>query len=285
MLTGFAWLTYIKVKNIGIEREMKRLFPYDKSCRGFTLIEIIIVAALISLFSGLATFGVQQMLKNNKLKAVIGETRQVGQSLIFAHEDLGYYPKIGFMALSRDLVDVRYGWDRIDSMGFALSSTKGQFTFKNWKGPYFAASQSRNQLSTRYKQLVTMRLHPQYQGLDNEMAWPADQWGNPYVLYLFRYDKTEDTWQFIETLGQQPDYFAAVVSYGPNSVPGAPVGTQTVDDLRAACLYIQQDTRGSVFDALESAEYDQTRRQAYSKAPGGIGIVDPGSDDIIYNID
>ena len=278
-------LTYIKNKNIGIEREMKRTFPYAIGAKGFTLIEIIIVAALISLFSGLATFGVQQMLKNNKLKAVIGEARQVAQSLIFAHEDLGYYPKIGFMAHSRDLIDVRYGWDRIDSMGFALSSTKGQFTFKNWNGPYFAASQTRNQLSTRYKQLVTMRLHPQYQGLENEMVWPADQWGNPYVLYLFRYVKTQDTWQFIETLGQQPDYFAAVVSYGPNGVPGAPVGGETLDQLRVACLYVQQDTRVPVFDALEPFQYDETRKRALSKAPSGIGIMDPGSDDIIYNIE
>ena len=285
MLTGFIVLTYIKNKNIGIEREMKRTFPYAIGAKGFTLIEIIIVAALISLFSGLATFGVQQMLKNNKMKAVVGETRQIGQSLLFAHIDFGYYPKIGFLAHSRDVIDFRYGWDRIDSMGFDLGRTKYKFTFKNWNGPYFAASQSRNQLSTRYKQLVTMRLHPPFQGLENEMPWPADQWGNPYVLYLFRYDPTQRTWQFIEKKDQEPDFWAAVVSYGPNAVPGAPVGLETVDQLRAACLYVQPDTRVSVFDDLESTEYDPIRRQALSKAPNGIGIVDPGSDDIIYPID
>ncbi|MBN1901378.1 hypothetical protein JW926_08665 [Candidatus Sumerlaeota bacterium] len=252
--------------------------------------EIIIVAALISLFSGLATFGVQQMLNNSKLKAVIGETRQVGSSLIFAHQDVGFYPKIGYLMHTADLIDNRFGWDRVDSIGLAISLNKGQYTYNNWRGPYFAASPSRNQLSARFKSIVTMNLHPTYQGYENSMPWPADQWGNPYVLYLFKYDPLEDRWQFIETLGEEPNFFAAVVSYGPNGVPGSPDGSYSLEDLRGARLFNQDDTRVPVFDDLEPGEYtdeigNPSRRDVYSLDPSGIGMVDPGSDDIIYSID
>jgi prepilin-type N-terminal cleavage/methylation domain-containing protein len=268
---------------------MKIRFTYKsckKSQKGFTLVEIIIVAALISLFSGLATFGVNQMLNNNKLKAVIGETRQVGSSLIFAHQDIGFYPKIGFMMYNADLIDNRFGWDRIDSMGLVLSLTKGQFTYNNWKGPYFAASQTRNQLSARFKSIVTMRLTPQFQGYDNEIPWPADQWGNPYVLYLFKYDPRGDTWQFIQSLGEEPNFWASVVSYGPNGVPGTPTsGTFDLNYLRDHRLFIQQDTRVPVFDDLDTTDYSPERKEVYSLDPLGIGMVDPGSDDLIYTID
>lgn len=267
---------------------MKILFTYKSYIRGqkgFTLVEIIIVAALISLFSGLATFGVNQMLNNNKLKAVIGETRQIGSSLIFAHQDIGFYPKIGFMMYNADLIDNRFGWDRIDTMGLTLSLNKGQFTYDNWKGPYFAASQTRNQLSARFKSIVTMRLTPQYQGYENEIPWPADQWGNPYVLYLFKYDPREDTWQFIQSLGEEPNFWASVVSYGPNGVPGTPGGSYNIDTLRDRRLFKQQDTRVPIFEDLIPSEYTNEREEVYSLDPNGFGMVDPGSDDLIYTID
>lgn len=248
--------------------------------KGFTLLEIIVVAALIAMFSGLATFGIQQMLANSKLKAVIGEARQVGTALIFAHQDVGFYPKIGYLMHNKDLINNRFGFERIHTMGFDLSSSKGQFTYNKWNGPYFAASVTRNQLSQRFDGLVTMQLPP-----DSEpMAWPADQWGNPYVLYLFKYDEVEDTWHFIDNLGEDPDFWGAVVSYGPNRVPGSITEGETFDGLRQYCLYEQPDSRNPIFTALEPEEYTQQREDMYSRAAPRIGIVDPGSDDIIYNI-
>jgi len=256
---------------------------------GFTLVEIIIVASLIALFSGLAMFGVQQMLKNSKLKAVIGETRQVGSSLIFAHQDIGFYPAIGFLSYNRDLINTRYGWARIDSMGLAVSSLRVQHTYDKWSGPYFAASQTRNQLSYRFKSLVTMRLSP-YRVTVDDIDWPADQWGNPYVLYLFKYIPTTDTWEFIQTSGEEPNFWAAVVSYGPDGVPGSPAGGDTVASLLDTRLFYQDDVRVPVFRALVPSDYNNARRERYSfkqvnPTDARIGIVDPGSDDLIYNID
>jgi len=265
---------------------MKTPFLHTREQAGFTLVEIIIVAALISLFSGLATFGIQQMLKNNKLKAVIGETHQIGSSLLFAHEDVGFYPNIGYLAYNNDFIDVRYRWDRVHAMNLPISIIKGQFTYENWRGPYFAASPTRNQISTRYKSLVTMILKPERQGVENEIPWPADQWGNPYVVYLMKYLPRENDYSFIESLGEEPNFFAAVVSYGPNGVPGTPVGGFTTDILRNNyCLYRHPEFRIPIFESLVSSEYNITRADAYSlDDQGGVGIVDPGSDDIVYNI-
>ena len=253
--------------------------------RGFTLVEIIIVAALISLFSGLATFGIQQMLKNNKMKAVIGESRQVGQSLIFAHQDIGYYPKIGFLAYDNEIINNRYAWNRIHSMTLDITETKGLYTYNSWGGPYFAASQTRNQLSTRYNSNVTMRLYPYRDNGDDDINWPADQWGNPYVLYLFSYDAVNDDYQFIQRLGEEPNFWAAVVSYGPNGVPGTPTQGESIEDLRNRRLFHQDNHRVPLFRSLLPSEYNEQRREMYDRNAPNIGIIDEGSDDIIYQID
>jgi len=266
---------------------------------GFTLVEIIIVAALISLFSGLAMFGVQQMLKNSKLKAVIGETRQIGSALTFAHQDIGFYPAIGFLSYNKDFISNHYGWLRIDSMGLAITNLRMQHTYDKWSGPYFAASQTRNQLSYKFRGIVTMRLSP-YTAPDStgrsidDIDWPADQWGNPYVLYLFKYIPTTDTWKFVETSGEEPNFWAAVVSYGPDGVPGslAPAGGDTVASLLSTRLFEQDDLRVPLFRALRPTptDYNNARSERYSfkqinPNDARIGIVDPGSDDLIYNID
>jgi type II secretory pathway pseudopilin PulG len=253
---------------------------------GFTLVEIVIVASLIALFSGLAMFGVQQMLKNSKLKAVIGETREVGSSLLFAHQDIGFYPAIGFLSYNKDLISNRYGWALIDSMGLAITSLRMQHTYDKWGGPYFGASPNRNQTSTRYKSIVTMHFDRGPFDID----WPADQWGNPYVLYLFKYISKTDTWDFVQTSGEEPNFWAAIVSYGPDGVPGSPAGGDTVASLLSTRLFYQDDLRAPLFRALTLTDYNNTRRERYSfkqinPNDARIGIVDAGSDDLIYNID
>lgn len=245
----------------------------------------MIVAALIALFSGLATFGVQQILANNKKKAVIAECREIGSSLLFAHQDIGFYPKIGIMTFSRDFIDVNYGWEASHIMNLSITENAGRNTYNTWSGPYFAASQSRNQISTRFKHIVTMRVTNEQSGTVYDIPWPADQWGNPYVLYLFKFDPVLNSWEFITNLGEEPDYWAAVVSYGPDGVPGSPTTGETADLLRASrCLYHHDDFRTPLFRALLSSEYNEQRREMYSRPEPRIGIVDPGSDDIIYEI-
>jgi prepilin-type N-terminal cleavage/methylation domain-containing protein len=271
---------------------MKRVFLYGQRPKGFTLIEIIIVAAIVGIFSGLATFGLNQLLTNNKMKAVIGETRQVGHSLIFAHQDIGFFPKIGFLALSPGEINDDYAWLRLHSMNLPLSSTKALFAYDKMKGPYFAASQTRNQLSTRFKSNVIMNIVPSG-SYKQKLSWPADQWGNPYVLYLFKYVPAtvaiDGHHEFIQTLGEEPDFWGAVVSYGPDGLPGSledPSNSIIRQDLLDRRLYGQADHRVAVFDELEATEYNAGRRDMYSMEEAAIiGITDPGSDDLIYAID
>lgn len=115
--------------------------------------------------------------------------------------------------------------------------------------------------------------------------WPADQWGNPYVLYLFKYIPRTDSWDFVQTSGEEPNFWAAVVSYGPDGVPGSPAGGDTVDSLLGTRLFVQPNPRVAQFNALLLTEYNNARRERYSMPAPRIGIVDPGSDDLIYNID
>ena len=61
--------------------------------RAFTLVEMLIVAALIALFAGLAVFNVTEQYELNKQKAAVAECRQIGTSMNFALQDLGFFPK------------------------------------------------------------------------------------------------------------------------------------------------------------------------------------------------
>ena len=72
--------------------------------RGFTLIEILIVGALISLLSGIAIFAVKQMYDSNRRKAMFDETRSIGTALHFAYEDLGFFPRLSVVGKTKSLL-------------------------------------------------------------------------------------------------------------------------------------------------------------------------------------
>ena len=65
--------------------------------RGFTLIEMLIVAALITIFSTIAMFSMQELMKSARRKAAIADLRSIGHSLANAHMDIGFMPKIGYL--------------------------------------------------------------------------------------------------------------------------------------------------------------------------------------------
>ena len=116
--------------------------------------------------------------------------------------------------------------------------------------------------------------------------WPADPWGNPYVLYLL-YLRDDGTYSFILSPTQEPDFFCAVVSYGPNRVPGGPetLTPQERDRYKALRLYTETNVQGAQYRLLLLDEYFSNNcASAYSQpfGPGSIGIVDEGSDDIFF---
>lgn len=214
---------------------MKRV---QKTRRGFTLIEILIVGALLALFAGIAIINISEMYNNNLRKATIGEAKNLATACAMAQQDLGFIPKFNYLTQPKQLITTDDSQIRgdFDYQGFinylgaessVLPSTLSITDQFNARG-YFAMTQSRGGLNRGRGGVVKVRLASGASGggqnsvEDSLVDWPADPWGNPYVLYQLKTNKGGEgpAWRFIEKFNEPADYMIAVVSYGPNGVPG-----------------------------------------------------------------
>jgi hypothetical protein len=264
--------------------------------RAFTLIEIFIVGVLISLFATLAIINVQQQFEINKRKAGIGDIRQLATSMSFCYDDIAIFPKFALLDQALDEVAPVVGATRqlvpgFEYMGHPLSALETQI-ITNWKGPYSAASETRRKIA-RGGGIVDMVIPES----NETVAWQADPWGNPYVLYLV-YIYTDlsgrPVYDWIPDATTEPNYFCAAVSYGRNTVPGCSVDTfgQVPAAFQALAerqrLYVTLDKRLPLYRALTETDYNSERLAAISRAPldgaDGVmtGIRDVGSDDIVF---
>jgi type II secretory pathway pseudopilin PulG len=206
---------------------------------GFTLLEILIIALVIALLSGIAVINVQQFVDSNKRKATIADARQLSQALSFAHNDIGFFPKLCFLDDSR----VSPKLAQIDAANGAVISFHNDFQIygsnyqgldpapRQWKGPYMGVSLSRSGAAqVRGSGLSLMRLRQDTNVPEgNVQIWPSDTWGSPYLLYAmkWKFDPAQGRYirRFIgvdnlNNFSERPDATLAVVSYGPNRVPG-----------------------------------------------------------------
>jgi len=283
-----------------------------RSRRGFPLVEMFIVGALIALFAGLAIFNIREQFESNRRKATIGEARQLGTALGFAKMDVGVFPKLCFLmmserqlqfeAVSRGQVEDFY-FTRMDytSIGTNLFAAGIK---ENWRGPYFAASQSRTGIAQGRGGFVSIRI-PDLPGTGDQQVfkWPADSYGNPWVVYLVSLDRATNRPVFINGLSNfspmlDPDYLTAVVSYGSNRMPGGgPSADPALSGATLALGLYTGDFRTGQFTLLTDTDYagaaGAARAAAISTRFGtnglavndnGVptGILDAGSDDIIY---
>jgi prepilin-type N-terminal cleavage/methylation domain-containing protein len=211
--------------------------------RGFTLVELVIVGALIALFAGLAVFSIQQQFRNNQKKAMIAEARNIGAALDLSHMDVGIFPKLTFMEESEP--GLRFVGSEIfgptdqlrifnhmdiygrDTSGIAFPISSG------WKGPYFALSQSRRGFGQGSGGFVYMQLEDDMVGSSAESRtrrWAADAYGNPWTVYMLdiiQQPNGTSELRFVSARGPEGqrattlgNYVNAVVSYGYNQVPG-----------------------------------------------------------------
>lgn len=231
---------------MGLKRHRMGGWP-GRRRRGFTLVELVIVGALIALFSSLAIFGVQQQFRSNLRKATIGESRQIAQALDFANLDTSIFPRLcwltesaeGMQLIGGQLGGVNAFFARADMYGRRPTGTVieinsfGAGIRQEWNGPYFALSQSRAGIAQGRGGFVYM-IFPDLPPVDGNQPgsptpgyrWPADPYNNPYVVYMLDLDLssatprlqfvTEDTLSFT----RKGNYANAVVSYGPNQFPG-----------------------------------------------------------------
>ena len=207
--------------------------------RGFTLIEILVVAALIALFSGIAIFSVQQMYDANRAKAMIGEAFEIGTSLSFAYNDIGFFPKLHLLNKPLSLVTFESGTNTVaypsfDTYGYLVpGDVRGGAIMTKWKGPYWGASEMRSRgaqggSGLGYVRLVGTGTNVQIPTGENLslVRWPFDTWGNPWVFYQVVADPgyastgNPKGLRLIRTPGEGANYFNAVVSYGEDGMPG-----------------------------------------------------------------
>jgi hypothetical protein len=191
---------------------------------------MLIVAALIALFSAIAVFSVSQQLNSNKQKAAVAECRQIATAMSFAQQDLGFFPKICWLrmsapnlvtALSNYAVGNTGGKNYINELEYhslpVATDVQGTLLDTKWKGAYGGFGQERT---------VKMRIPAEVAAQDatrTEFDWPGDPWGNPYVAYFIHTERTSDgklSYRFINSPGEDPNAFAGIVSYGRNRVPG-----------------------------------------------------------------
>jgi len=292
---------------------------------GFTLIEILIVAALMALLAGIAAINIQRAYVDNQRKATYGEASQIRTALDFAYEDIGIYPKLCFLQQNIMYLAPPQAapWSQpgnqlvsgFEYMGYDVSQTPTlvKRIITNWaKGMgspgYFAASQGRRGLFQGRRggmsrmEIPTDIYSPVVLGLGESQPvydWPADPWGHPYAVYmLYLYGAKPSSGlpdvRWVDSYSRNANYALAVVSYGPNGIPGGreDYDAATLAQGMALRLFERSTLPGVDYRALRPSEYTQQRAEAWSftkltGAPGPLaypGVVDDGSDDIVIEL-
>jgi len=282
--------------------------PHLSRARGFTLIEIMIVAALISLFSALAIFSMTYLVDTSKRKSAIADVRTIGSVLSTATMDFGVIPKIGYLSESREGLEhmAQAGTQlppEFDSLGLMpADSPQIRRIVREWEGPYLPNPAQRGLVSSGFKGYFTrMKLA----GSNGVLNWPADPWGNPYVVYLLHLDPGANSApRWVQTHTEKANYAAIVVSYGKNGIPGGSSDPRTIltaDRTAAEGFLLFTRLTGNPnadFQALSPGEYGTRYLALHNSAGwnaagyGGSyltnqnipGILDPGSDDLVYQI-
>ncbi len=245
--------------------------------------EILIVGAMIALFAGMAIINIQQSFQSNLRKITMAETHQIATALSFAHQDISIFPKFCFLDDSLNVLlqappvgDIPFDFDY---MGFALEGQRGRI-MEEWNGGYFAMSQTRRNVAQGTGGITEVILP-----YSNEtVSWPADPWGNPYVLYLL-FMNSRGQVDFIFEPSQDPDFAASVVSYGPNrtvgGLPRAEIDSADLEALKAYRLYVNDR---APFRMLGVNEFTREMARRYYD-PGSItggAVTVPDSDDIYF---
>jgi type II secretory pathway pseudopilin PulG len=240
------------------------------------LIEIVIVAAIISLFAAMAVFAVAQFYDSQKRKAMFDETRTVGVAIGLARDDIGFYPRLSMLGLSLNQVSYSSGGAQytpdvvlpaMDTYGYLSWNEHVAQIVGGWQGPYASIAETRKSFTQGAKLMCKMRLpesayvnftstaNAPWMGNDVSLVdWPCDVWGNPYMVYLVKMDLTKVDatnnpygLRLIGGTGKGPtesaDYWSAVVSYGPNGIPG---GTSYADS---------RDASGNLVDTQDYKDY------------------------------
>ncbi len=200
--------------------------------------EIIIIAALIALLSTIAVFQVASIMANVRRKVAMADGRTVADAITTARFDLNMYVKPGYLHLSAPEIDesgtpgVTLLKHDFDCLGYVdtLSGPSAARIVNKWSGPYFPTPDARSSVAQGGNGYVCDMMTSWTASSDpiTVVSWPADPWGNPYVVYLVKIKEGVDAstgdritpLAWIESASDDANYRAMVVSYGPNGIPG-----------------------------------------------------------------
>lgn len=288
--------------------------------RGFTLLEILIVAALISLFAGLAVFGIQQQFENNIRKTTQGEVRSIAVALDLAYADVGFFPKIALLTSSRDLLRAdsqqAFGnptriFDFMHALGVSTAPIASG-TELNWNGPYLspAAFRAATAQGRGGSRLMAFNEPGGFSGAGRALEWPLDPYNNPYMVYILDIEADGSGLRFASDpntrrnndagvsnpVNSQPGYAGtfvnAVVSYGPNNVPGGgpnfiPAGDPVAgtNEWNFRLFRGNPGNTGPPYEMIAPTEFAPARANVWSASfgvtPGGFPTAGDGSTTLI----
>jgi len=235
-----------------------------RSSRGFTLIEILVVAALIAIFSAIAIISVQTQLINNRRKAIIGESRQIATAMDFAYNDVGFFPSIAFLDETAVTLELQSEFIFGDSdeiyarlQHYLIPNQSFIQTQKQFNGPYISSTQGRSRVSQGLGGSRRMLIFNGIPGANDPQGvdWPVDAVNNPWVMYNLHLDRSTSSLYF--TTNSEDDssalnltkpsatgnFINAIVSYGENQVPGGGPNYNPTGDVDAATANSPQGLR------------------------------------------
>ncbi len=270
--------------------------------KAFTLVEIIVVSALIALIAGIATLSWHTLMLQTKKKTTHGDVRTLAHSLSATHFDIGMFPKLCFLYQPKEQFNLDYGVNTLpgdfDGVGHPnqVLGPRTRKILSDWEGPYYNNPRGRGGFNPGGAGGVVQMELPDGKVID----WPADPWDNPYVVYLVNIETggtpTDPTIgiSWIKNPYEKPNHTAIVVSYGPNRVPGG-----TDDPVRNGPFLIEA-ARYTLYTEVNRKHYQALTYQelssntpvnrltaltndqpfGYLGDPAFPGIMDPESDDI-----
>lgn len=170
--------------------------------RGFTLLEVLIVVAIIAIMATLVTVNWQTVTNLGKKDATYGELKQFSTAETWAHNDTGIF--WSFRDLMSPTLPDRFVYDttspwggmlgpRLADLGINISTTQ-------WHGPYMALQNMNRKLDA--------------------LGNPLDSWGNPYQLILL----VDTSSTFMMNPVGIP-ITAMILSYGQNGWPDYAIDT------------------------------------------------------------
>lgn len=120
-----------------------------KNRKGFTLIEVIVVAGIIAVLAGILVPLIFKEIDESKISRAAADVRSVSSALIVFKKDVGPWPTLdascasGLTLLVGDGIApsglAAQGFDQTSTESFTEPlSTNSAACYNNWKGPYIA---------------------------------------------------------------------------------------------------------------------------------------------------